>query len=294
MQAAMWWIVMDGTDSDRRSLAALSALAKRHPVGSFLIAAYVIQLASNGPVMAASRGLLSDTNATLGFLGVLSAVGPALAAVMVAGLMAGRNGVDDLLQALFRSVDRPAWYLLVVAMQVLLSGLALLLAIVTGASQDVVIDWAALPVVTLSLLFMLTLWEELGFRGFAQREAQKRYSPLVASLLVGLAWAVWHIPLWFSADDPSAEAPLVLLLLDIVGVSVVYAWLYNRTAQSVLFVSLFHAAGNAVGLVASEGGVDLGRFLLFKVPLVWVTVAVLMAAFGTNLQASSSTRRAAG
>ena len=286
-------MVMEGTNSDRRGLAAFSALTKRHSVGSFFVAAYLIQLASGIPAVGASRGLFNDANAVLGILGVLAAVGPALAAVIVAGLMAGRRGVDGLLQALFRSANRFAWYLLVIVLQVLLSGLALLLAIATGTVQDVAIDWAALPVVTLSLLFMLTLWEELGFRGFAQRETQKRYNPLVASLLVGLGWAVWHIPLWLTADGPSADAPVVLLLLDIVGISVVYAWLYNRTAQSILFVSLLHAVGNAVGLVASEGGINIGRFILFKVPLVWITVAVLIALFGTNLQASNSTPQAA-
>lgn len=280
-------------DSAGGGLAAVRVIAERHPVGSFLVAAYVIQLASDIPIAAASRGLLSDTNPALGPLGVLAAVGPALAAVVVAGLMAGRGGVDGLLQALFRGASRPAWYVLALSLQVGLSGLALLLTIVTAGDRAVVIDWVALPVVTLSVLFMFTLWEELGFRGFAQREAQKRYNPLVASLLVGLAWAVWHVPVWLTVGGPTAEAPVVLLLLEIVGVSVVYAWLYNRTAQSVLFVALLHAAGNAVGLVAAEGGVEVGRFLAFKVPLVWIAVAVLIVVFGTNLQASRSTLRAA-
>lgn len=284
---------MERMDSGGGGLAAVRVIAERYPVGSFLVAAYVIQLVSDIPVAAASRGLLSDTNPALGLLGVLAAVGPALAAVVVAGLMAGRGGVDGLLQALFRGASRPAWYVLVLMLQVALSGLALLFAVVTESDQDVVIDWVALPVVTLSVLFMFTLWEELGFRGFAQREAQKRYSPLIASLLVGLAWAVWHVPVWLTAGGPTAEAPVVLLLLDIVGVSVVYAWVYNRTAQSVLFVSLLHAAGNAVGLVAAEGGVDLGRLLALKVPLVWLAVAVLIVVFGPNLQASSSTPQAA-
>ncbi|MBW3606074.1 MAG: hypothetical protein KY460_14470 [Actinobacteria bacterium] len=68
-------------DSGGGGLAAVRVIAERHPVGSFLVAAYVIQLASDIPAAAASRGLLSDTNPALGLFGVLAAVGPALAAV---------------------------------------------------------------------------------------------------------------------------------------------------------------------------------------------------------------------
>jgi membrane protease YdiL (CAAX protease family) len=75
------------------------------------------------------------------------------------------------------------------------------------------------------------LGEETGWRGFALPELQKRFSPLIASLVVGVFWAAWHIPLMgveFKADVVPA------FLLSILAGSVVMAWLFNRANGGLL------------------------------------------------------------
>jgi membrane protease YdiL (CAAX protease family) len=75
--------------------------------------------------------------------------------------------------------------------------------------------------------------EEPGWRGFALPRLQSRRSPLVATLILGLAWGVWHVPLY---GPVGFVVPLVLAFF--------YTWLYNKTG-SVLLCILLHAGFTA-------------------------------------------------
>jgi uncharacterized protein len=89
------------------------------------------------------------------------------------------------------------------------------------------------------LLWLLTfgLGEELGGRGFALRRLQLGHSALTATLLLGLVWALWHLPAFFYKDTYVAmglAAGLPLLLLSILAASIVFTWLYNSTHSGLL------------------------------------------------------------
>ena len=72
--------------------------------------------------------------------------------------------------------------------------------------------------------------EEPGWRGFALPRMQRKHSPLISTLVVGLAWGIWHIPLYGPAGF---VVPLILAAF--------YTWMYNRTG-SVLLCLLLHAS----------------------------------------------------
>lgn len=89
---------------------------------------------------------------------------------------------------------------------------------------------------------------EIGWRGFALGRLQTRFSPVPASLLLGIVWGAWHLPLFFSDGAVQEQIPIVLFVAQTTATSVVYTWVVNRT-RSVLHAVLFHAASNtAVGL----------------------------------------------
>jgi membrane protease YdiL (CAAX protease family) len=87
--------------------------------------------------------------------------------------------------------------------------------------------------------------EELGWRGYVLPRLQVRYSALVSSLIVGVIWAIWHIPTFLA---PGNTSPLALFMVKIITESVLYTWLYNNTRGSLLLVTLFHTAGNTAGI----------------------------------------------
>ena len=108
--------------------------------------------------------------------------------------------------------------------------------------------------------------EEPGWRGFALPRLQSRHSPMVATLVLGLAWGVWHVPLY---GPIGFVVPLVLAFF--------YTWLYNKTG-SILLCILLHAsftpAQDHLLLTADSPTVDvvlLGTYVAAAVILITAT-----------------------
>jgi membrane protease YdiL (CAAX protease family) len=89
------------------------------------------------------------------------------------------------------------------------------------------------------------LGEEGGWRGFALPRLQRQYSPLVASGILGLLWVTWHLPNFFIPEMGTFQGNLLVYLTLGGALSVIHSWVSNRTAQSLLMVTLLHAAVDA-------------------------------------------------
>lgn len=129
---------------------------------------------------------------------------------------------------------------------------------VTGASFGL-IDDPLLVVYPVTFLYILLLrggfGEEMGWRGYALPHLLEYYSTTAASLLIGVGWAAWHLPLFF-IQGTRQSGSFGLYLVSVVGLSVILAWLYTRSRGSVLLVSVFHAQWNVFdsGVLFSVGG----------------------------------------
>jgi uncharacterized protein len=73
---------------------------------------------------------------------------------------------------------------------------------------------------------------------------QARCSALTASLVIGLVWALWHVPLFFMVGTSQATMSFAWFTVQAVALSIVLTWAYNGTGGSVLLVVLAHAALN--------------------------------------------------
>jgi membrane protease YdiL (CAAX protease family) len=111
------------------------------------------------------------------------------------------------------------------------------------------------------------LVEEPGWRGYALDRLQTLYLALVASLVLGVIWALWHLPLLFIEGTYQnllgrGSWQFWLFFVAIVPGSVVSAWIYNNTSRSVLAVILLHSCGNAVSeLLSLEGTEQVAAFV---------------------------------
>ena len=86
--------------------------------------------------------------------------------------------------------------------------------------------------------------EEFGWRGYAQEPLQAKIGVLPASLVIGVVWGVWHLPLWFMAGDLHSSYSFLAFLMMTTSISVVYAWLYNASGKKLIPVLIFHAMNN--------------------------------------------------
>jgi membrane protease YdiL (CAAX protease family) len=154
------------------------------------------------------------------------------------------------------SVPRsPLWtYAVALAAFPLLSvaGSAVIVALggdVGAAPQIVREGWTSLVLVFVAtLLHGGPLGEETGWRGWAVPALQKRFSPLLTSLFVGLLWGFWHLPLHlrgvYDVSMGSGLAGFALRIASSCLLAVVFTWLYNRSRGGLLVVILLHTSVN--------------------------------------------------
>lgn len=117
--------------------------------------------------------------------------------------------------------------LLAIVVHVLLGGTAPLLASIAAgfglASKDSAFVFALLPVVFVVTIFIGgPIAEELGWRGYAQPRLQARIGAVRAGLLIGVLWALWHLPLFFFAPSNTANIPFVLYVPLVTALGVLF------------------------------------------------------------------------
>jgi membrane protease YdiL (CAAX protease family) len=102
----------------------------------------------------------------------------------------------------------------------------------------------------------------------------------VASLIVGVIWASWHLPELLS--DVTGQRPPLQFVVWIVAQSVVYTWVYNGTRGSVLLVILMHGSTNTIGRFLFPlvlGGASYGRLWWLLAALWWAVALAVIAVF---------------
>jgi membrane protease YdiL (CAAX protease family) len=112
-------------------------------------------------------------------------------------------------------------------------------------------DQSALEILPLYILtFCVTLLiqggnEEIGWRGFMQPELQKRFSPLVAALIVSVFWSLWHLPLFLNGVyDADVVMGMVSGGIYRIPLAIFLAWFYNRSGGNLFLTMLLHASFN--------------------------------------------------
>jgi uncharacterized protein len=94
----------------------------------------------------------------------------------------------------------------------------------------------------LPLMILGPLSEEIGWRGYALGRLQTHWNALTSSLIVGLVWGLWHLPLFMMAGTSQHELglPFIGFLVGIMANSILYTWLFNNTKQSLWSAILLH------------------------------------------------------
>lgn len=201
--------------------------------------------------------------------------GPLIAAVIVALLAGGRRELWALLRQLGRWRVHPLWYVIALLGPFVLAGLTAALAVAAGAPVRGTGDytnWRAITFFFLSTVIIVGLFEEVGWRGFALPRLQLRLNAIWAALVLGVLWALWHLPELIS--DPTGQRPPVQFLLWALALSVIFSWLYNSTNGSLPIVIICHAA------IDTAGRFMLPEFVGDGYQLVWwfmVALYVLVA-----------------
>jgi uncharacterized protein len=215
-------------------MSYLASLIRRHPLVSFFVLAYAL---SWWPAILYALDLLPQP--IVGF-------GPFLAALVVLALTSGKSGIVGLLRRMVRWRMAPVWYAVALLLPVAIALAAAAFNVMLGAQAPSSVElggWTGL----FSTFFILLLipglggtWEEPGWRGYALPRLQVGLSALLASLILGVLWAFWHLPLMVVGEVPRSD------IVFVISWTVVITWLFNNTRGSVLLAMLMHAMNNTI------------------------------------------------
>jgi len=217
---------------------------------------------------------------------------PTLAAVIVAGKTKGKEGARALFRKLTIARVGLRWYLFAIFGFGVVSVAAIMLYNVSGGSPVVPILSKDAPhfsgpiemllnIVLLFVIVGIVNGEELAWRGFALPRLQAKYNALTSSLILGVLWTLFHLPLFFTLTGSSqaGESP-VSFLISTVSLTILYTWMYNHTRGSVLMAYLFHASANTWTRVFSidHGSATVGWIMTGLIVLTAVIVVVATGA----------------
>ena len=204
-------------------------------------------------------------------------------------LTQGLAGVKALVSRLFLWRVGLKWYLIALLAPLVLEFLAVLTHSLLGDSSLFLAfaDWIRLIpgqllslVLVLLFLVFLAVGEELGWRGYALPGLQRRFGPLGASLILGLLWGIWHIPMFYVPGSVQYGLPIPGYILATIGYSLIYTCIVNGARGSVLLACLYHAASNLTLLYGNALFPKVVSNLYLSLPALALTAILVILISG--------------
>jgi membrane protease YdiL (CAAX protease family) len=232
-------------------------------------------------VPAALSGLTADAF-PVPVLRALGGVGPTVSAILLVYLSLDEEGRRDYWRRLISpSRINPKWYAVVLITVPLLTGLSALVDLVlggTGLRMEAAARFLDQPLAILPFILFILLFgplpEEMGWRGYALDGLQARWSALASSVVLGVVWASWHLPLFFiegtfQSGLGVATASFWIFMLGIIPQTIIMTWIYNNNRRSTLSAVLFHFMLNFTGELFELS--QRAEIILFG---MWIVLAV--------------------
>jgi len=183
---------------------------------------------------------------------IIGAFAPLMAAITLVAREEGWKGMRAFFGQALDFHIKPVYLVLALALPLLIHLIAHYLALAVGLDVAKTLfptDTSLAPIVLAIPYFILMLvlgggQEEFGWRGYAQEPLQEKIGVIPASLVIGLIWGIWHLPLWFMAGDLHSAYSFLAFVMMTTSISIIYAWLYNSSGKKLIVVIFFHAMNN--------------------------------------------------
>lgn len=263
-----------------RDHSSKRGLIHTNPVGAYFLVAYAFSWLLGGVLIAGYHGLVMAPT----WLHYVSAFGPIVAAVVVTAALDGRAGLTELWRRVIRADVGLRWWLVALGTPLALGVVAALVyTFEQGELPDVALFGEVDYLGNIGVLAALGLWiatygfgEEIGWRGFALHRLQSG-GWIRAAIIIGVLWGAWHLPYFFYKDNFIAlgMGGFVGYLISIVMGSILLAWIYRGSGNSILMVALWHGTFDFVS--ASPVAAGSANAVISIVVITWVLVILWQA-----------------
>jgi uncharacterized protein len=277
-------------DSNRSTPGStgLQQVMRGHPLFFFFLLAYGFSWIVFIPYVLSEWGILHG-NFTIFY--IIHTFGPALSAIVMTAIIAGREGLQRLRQGIRQWRAPWLWYLFIL---IGIPALVMLGVIVQPGALASFKGLTPALLISYPLYYAATffgggpLGEEPGWRGFALPRMQPRYGPLWGTLFLGVLWSCWHLPDFLTASKGGGVGTglatfltnFPIFTLAVVSLAVIMTYIYNHTGGSIFTAILAHTSINvpeAAGLLAlfpAVGmiGLHLALLIAFGVPALLIVI----------------------
>jgi uncharacterized protein len=178
---------------------------------------------------------------------IIGAFAPLLAAITLVARDDGWKGIKSFLGQALDFHIKPVYLILALVLPLVIHVITHYLALAVGLDVAQTLfptEIATAPIILAIPYFILMMvigggQEEFGWRGYAQEPLQEKIGVIPASLVIGVIWGIWHLPLWFMAGDLHSAYSFVAFVMMTTSISVIYAWLYNSSGKKLIVVIFF-------------------------------------------------------
>ncbi|MCE7065753.1 CPBP family intramembrane glutamic endopeptidase [Dyadobacter sp. CY326] len=183
----------------------------------------------------------------------IGAYGPSLAAIITTGYFEGGTDLRTLLQKLLLWRASPKVYFAIFTLPVIfmLLGIYIYHLFIEPVGDFSMSKVAIIPSMVGYGLFAGPMGEELGWRGFLLPKLLERHSSTKSSIIIGLIWCTWHIPLFFGptgaliSNGDITFLNVSIYLLTTICLSYLFTYISSITNGSVLIAIFTHLSVNA-------------------------------------------------
>jgi membrane protease YdiL (CAAX protease family) len=245
---------------------AYEGILKRYPIFPYLLLVYILP----SPIL-----LLRFFDLPFEPILIYASWTPNIAAFLVLGvLLRQRGGVKKLISGWGKWKVGIRWYVIAIS-PLFIAFLSSGMFITLGGSPVTPEKPVVFPLLMSFFLTLITgaMGEELGWRGFLLARLQLKLNALISSLIVGVIWALWHLPLWTLPGYGWDTIPYWAFALSAISSSVLFTWVLNNTGGSLVMATIIHLTMNfgmgAVGILGFLPSPGTG----------WIIASILFAIY---------------
>lgn len=216
-------------------------------------------------------------------LAIVSGFGPSLSGIIVVAFFSGQAKLRAwFLQCINWRISW-RWYVTAFCLPPAIILLSLAIYRASGELIPAITFTGNFPLViaNVALAFVLggPLGEEFGWRGYVLPALVARLNWRIASLLVGMIWSIWHLPLFFMVGTLQSHMSFFVFLLSTTAESVMFAWLFKKTDQSIIPAMIMHTSINvSMNFILALLTNGSPRFLVIMTAIqVLVAIVILFA-----------------
>lgn len=205
---------------------------------------------------------------------------PSIVGILLTAKYEGRKGIKELFKQSIKVKIGYKSFITIIIVVVYFAVSLILISKLTTGEFDYSQFWIQLPTI-LPLIILGPLSEEYGWRGFAIKRLLKCTNANLSSLIIGIVWGLWHLPLFYMLGTSQYElnVPFVAFLISVIGTSFIYTYLYQHTKSSIFSAIFLHWLYTYVMQVVSSSIVrsDLYNWLEFiPAALIGLVFAFMM------------------